>query len=217
MHAPVPGGSIYPTVLPPYQQGGTLPSTNIGLVPNYGPGGVLLPASPTQLYPQGSGSNGGGLYPGQTAGVPAPSSLTQGQSTADGQFSQGGISGSGGSSSSGGVDGSAGQKGESGSSGSETGSTDDKVEDDGISQAESSIKNGEIIASAQGTKNGGTAQTQGRLSTSLELHNMKIFIDIIWLQYKERIVAVVHSQHQRKPQIKSAVHKLKLVVIKMVQ
>lgn len=33
-------------------------------------------------------------------------------------------------------------------------------EDDGYSQAESSIKNGEVIASAQGTKNGGTAQTQ---------------------------------------------------------
>lgn len=32
--------------------------------------------------------------------------------------------------------------------------------DDAFSQAESSIKNGEIIASAQGTKNGGTAQTQ---------------------------------------------------------
>lgn len=33
-------------------------------------------------------------------------------------------------------------------------------EEDGYSQAESSIKNGEVIASAQGTKNGGTAQTQ---------------------------------------------------------
>lgn len=33
-------------------------------------------------------------------------------------------------------------------------------EDDGYSQAESSIKNGEVVASAQGTKNGGTAQTQ---------------------------------------------------------
>lgn len=32
--------------------------------------------------------------------------------------------------------------------------------DDAHSQAESSIKNGEIVASAQGTKNGGTAQTQ---------------------------------------------------------
>lgn len=33
-------------------------------------------------------------------------------------------------------------------------------EDDGYSQAESSIKNGQVVASAQGTKNGGTAQTQ---------------------------------------------------------
>lgn len=32
--------------------------------------------------------------------------------------------------------------------------------DDAYSQAESSIKDGEIVASAQGTKNGGTAQTQ---------------------------------------------------------
>lgn len=32
--------------------------------------------------------------------------------------------------------------------------------DDANSQAEASIKNGEIVASAQGTKNGGTAQTQ---------------------------------------------------------
>lgn len=32
--------------------------------------------------------------------------------------------------------------------------------DDAFSQAESSIKSGEIVASAQGTKNGGTAQTQ---------------------------------------------------------
>lgn len=31
---------------------------------------------------------------------------------------------------------------------------------DDAAQAESSIKNGEIVASAQGTKNGGTAQTQ---------------------------------------------------------
>lgn len=35
-----------------------------------------------------------------------------------------------------------------------------QAEDDAFSQAESSIKNGEVIASAQGTKNGGTAQTQ---------------------------------------------------------
>lgn len=34
------------------------------------------------------------------------------------------------------------------------------AEDDAFSQAESSIKNGEIVASAQGTKDGGTAQTQ---------------------------------------------------------
>ncbi|XP_031617781.1 hornerin isoform X2 [Contarinia nasturtii] len=33
-------------------------------------------------------------------------------------------------------------------------------DEDGFSQAESSIKNGEVVASAQGTKNGGTAQTQ---------------------------------------------------------
>lgn len=33
-------------------------------------------------------------------------------------------------------------------------------DDDGFSQAESSVKNGEVVASAQGTKNGGTAQTQ---------------------------------------------------------
>uniref|UniRef100_A0A182LYJ6 Uncharacterized protein n=1 Tax=Anopheles culicifacies TaxID=139723 RepID=A0A182LYJ6_9DIPT len=33
-------------------------------------------------------------------------------------------------------------------------------EDDAFSQAESSVKNGEVIASAQGRKNGGTAQTQ---------------------------------------------------------
>lgn len=32
--------------------------------------------------------------------------------------------------------------------------------DDSFSQAETSVKNGEAIASAQGTKNGGTAQTQ---------------------------------------------------------
>lgn len=38
-------------------------------------------------------------------------------------------------------------------------STDD-AESDAFSQAESSIKNGQIVASAQGTKNGGTAQTQ---------------------------------------------------------
>lgn len=59
------------------------------------------------------------------------------------------------------VDGSGEQKGESGSSSGEDGG---KAEDDGFSQAESSIKNGEIIASAQGTKNGGTAQTQGELA-----------------------------------------------------
>jgi hypothetical protein len=35
-----------------------------------------------------------------------------------------------------------------------------KSEDDSFSQAESSIKNGQAIASAQGRKNGGTAQTQ---------------------------------------------------------
>ncbi|XP_055323837.1 hornerin isoform X3 [Sitodiplosis mosellana] len=41
-------------------------------------------------------------------------------------------------------------------------------EEDGFSQAESSIKNGEIVSSAQGTKNGGTAQTnvQGTYSGS---------------------------------------------------
>lgn len=43
--------------------------------------------------------------------------------------------------------------------GSENGSTLG-VDEDGHSQAESSIKNGEVLASAQGTKNGGTAQTQ---------------------------------------------------------
>lgn len=43
--------------------------------------------------------------------------------------------------------------------GGEGGSTS-SGDDDGYSQAESSIKNGEVIASAQGTKNGGTAQTQ---------------------------------------------------------
>lgn len=43
--------------------------------------------------------------------------------------------------------------------GSENSSTSD-VDEDGHSQAESSIKNGEVVASAQGTKNGGTAQTQ---------------------------------------------------------
>lgn len=32
--------------------------------------------------------------------------------------------------------------------------------DDSFSQAETSVKNGEAVASAQGTKNGGTAQTQ---------------------------------------------------------
>ncbi len=32
--------------------------------------------------------------------------------------------------------------------------------DDSFSQAETSVKNGEALASAQGTKNGGTAQTQ---------------------------------------------------------
>lgn len=46
-----------------------------------------------------------------------------------------------------------------GEGGGEGGSTSGG-EDDGYSQAESSIKNGEVIASAQGTKNGGTAQTQ---------------------------------------------------------
>lgn len=61
----------------------------------------------------------------------------------------------------GGAGGSGEQKGESETSSGEGG---DKVDDDGLSQAESSIKNGEIIASAQGTKNGGTAQTQGRLA-----------------------------------------------------
>lgn len=39
-------------------------------------------------------------------------------------------------------------------------STTNNVADDSFSQAESSIKNGEVVASAQGTKNGGTAQTQ---------------------------------------------------------
>lgn len=33
-------------------------------------------------------------------------------------------------------------------------------DDDANSQAEASIKNGEVVASAQGTKDGGTAQTQ---------------------------------------------------------
>lgn len=69
----------------------------------------------------------------------------------------------------GGLDGSAGQKGESGSSGSEDTTTDEKTADDGFSQAESSIKNGEVIASAQGTKNGGTAQTQGNHTPLLML------------------------------------------------
>lgn len=45
-------------------------------------------------------------------------------------------------------------EGETGAGGTSAG------EDDGFSQAESSIKNGEVVASAQGTKNGGTAQTQ---------------------------------------------------------
>jgi hypothetical protein len=36
----------------------------------------------------------------------------------------------------------------------------EKSEDDAFSQAESSIKNGQAVASAQGRKNGGTAQTQ---------------------------------------------------------
>lgn len=43
--------------------------------------------------------------------------------------------------------------------GSENGSTSG-LDEDGHSQAVSSIKNGEVAASAQGTKNGGTAQTQ---------------------------------------------------------
>lgn len=43
--------------------------------------------------------------------------------------------------------------------GSENGLTPG-VDEEGHSQAESSIKNGEVVASAQGTKNGGTAQTQ---------------------------------------------------------
>lgn len=59
------------------------------------------------------------------------------------------------------TDGTAGQKAESDADGSEGSATDGKSDDDGLSQAESSIKNGEVIASAQGTKNGGTAHTQG--------------------------------------------------------
>lgn len=55
--------------------------------------------------------------------------------------------------------GGAGGEGSSGGSGGAGGATTGG-EDDGYSQAESSIKNGEVIASAQGTKNGGTAQTQ---------------------------------------------------------
>lgn len=43
--------------------------------------------------------------------------------------------------------------------GSENGSTSG-VDEDGHSQAESSITNGRVVANAQGTKNGGTAQTQ---------------------------------------------------------
>lgn len=43
---------------------------------------------------------------------------------------------------------------------SEGGASPTGAGDDAFSQAESSIKNGEIVASAQGTKNGGTAQTQ---------------------------------------------------------
>lgn len=43
--------------------------------------------------------------------------------------------------------------------GSENGSTSG-IDDDGESQAGSSITNGRVLANAQGTKNGGTAQTQ---------------------------------------------------------
>lgn len=37
---------------------------------------------------------------------------------------------------------------------------DEEEEDDDYAQAESSVKGGEVMASAQGTKNGGTAETQ---------------------------------------------------------
>lgn len=47
-----------------------------------------------------------------------------------------------------------------GSSGVSEGGAASGGDDDGYSQAESSIKNGEVVASAQGTKSGGTAQTQ---------------------------------------------------------
>lgn len=46
------------------------------------------------------------------------------------------------------------------SGGGGDGDSSSAVDEDGFSQAESSIKNGEVVASAQGTKNGGTAQTQ---------------------------------------------------------
>lgn len=47
-----------------------------------------------------------------------------------------------------------------GESDGENGNSLSGKDDDGFSQAESSIKNGAVVASAEGTKNGGTAHTQ---------------------------------------------------------
>ncbi|XP_058456239.1 collagen alpha-1(I) chain [Malaya genurostris] len=123
-------------------------STGAGQYPE-GVGAGQYPGG-ASLHPSTGGGIGVGQYPGTGTGVghvtggypsgQSPASIDQYPST----LAQGG-------------------------SGTGTGSTgvgepasiqvaDD--DDDSFSQAESSVKNGEVIASAQGRKNGGTAQTQ---------------------------------------------------------
>lgn len=96
----------------------------------------------------------------------------------------------------------------SGSSG-ETGASSTGGEEDGYSQAESSIKNGEVIASAQGTKVRIISCSQKNIQYFF--HHVFFYRTVELLKHKFKVLTaeVVLSLHQLKRLIKIVLLKLK--------